>query len=126
MALLLSPWTWLVLLLALLGSHGTAYHYGWSHATNRYAAEKFAAVEVTRKKEARQAKADQLIEEDYEEVRETVRTVYVTIKEKADENIEKNPGYAECGLDDDGLRLYNARPDTFDPYPATVINGEVP
>ena len=124
MALLLSPWTWLVLLLTLAGTHSTAYHYGWQHAKNHYAAEKLAAIDLARKEEARQAKAEKVIEKDYEEVREKVRTVYVTIKEKADENIEKNRGYADCSLDDDGLQLYNARPDKT--TASTGINSKVP
>lgn len=126
MAILLSPWTWLVLLLTLSGTHGAAYHHGWKHATNHYAAAKLAAIEVARQEEARQAKAGQVIEEEYEEVREVVRTVYVTIKEKADENIAKNPDYSECSLDADGLRLYNARPNTYNTAPGTSIDSKVP
>ena len=41
--------------------------------------------------------------------RETIRVVYRTIKEKADENVKSNAAaYAACSLDADGLRQWNA------------------
>lgn len=44
-----------------------------------------------------------------EVVREKIRVVYVKIKNKALDNVDKNTDkYADCGLDDDGLRIWNA------------------
>ncbi|HEU0283265.1 MAG TPA: hypothetical protein VFQ99_05735 [Gallionella sp.] len=44
-----------------------------------------------------------------EVIRERIRVVYRTIKVEAENNVEKNAVvYADCGLDADGLRLWNA------------------
>lgn len=44
-----------------------------------------------------------------EVVREKIRVVYRTIKVEAENNVEKNAVvYADCGLDANGLRLWNA------------------
>lgn len=55
-----------------------------------------------------------------EESRERIRVVYRTIKEKVDENVKNNPAVNTCGLDADGLFLWNA---ANAGYPATV-SGE--
>jgi hypothetical protein len=54
-----------------------------------------------------------------EESRERIRVVYRTIREKVDENVKNNPA-VNCGLDADGLFLWNA---ANAGYPATV-SGE--
>ncbi len=112
MALLFSPWFWLAVLLSAGSIFGTGYYYGGKHTLTHEKTKQLEAEHRVRKIEVAQAKIDQKTAQEYEVVREKVRTVYVTVKEKANENIDNNPGYAECGLDADGLRLYNAKPGT--------------
>lgn len=68
-----------------------------------------------------QAAADHQAQAGFERVRESVRTVYIKVKEKANENIEYNPRYDHCSLDADGLRLYNARPTSTSSSPAPSL-----
>lgn len=105
-----SPWFWLALLIMGLVIFGKGYDTGARQARDHAAAEQLIAVQEARLDAIKQAKADQQTAKDYEKAREKVRTVYVNIKEKAHENIENNANYAECGLDPDGLQLYNAHP----------------
>lgn len=113
----LSPYFWLAALIAALVIFGTGYDLGDKHAQNKAAAEQLQAVAEAREQAAKLAQADQQTAQNYETAREKVRTVYVTIKEKANANIQKNPGYGHCSLDDDGLRLYNSRPAATAPAP---------
>lgn len=123
--MILSPYFWLAVLLAALTIFGTGYHNGYQHANDHAEALKLQAVAKAQKQAEKQAKRDQQIAQNYETARETVRTVYVTIKEKAHANIEKNPDYDSCQLDADGLRLYNHRPDNGTPA-AAVTDGTLP
>lgn len=120
-----SPYFWLGLLIAFLVVFGSGYDLGAKHARNKAAAEQLEAVSEARINAIEQAKADQQTAQNYETTRETVRTVYIKIKEQAHENIEKHPEYADCGLNADGLRLYNNRP--ADPAPAASgADGTLP
>lgn len=105
-----SPWFWLALLIMALVIFGKGYDVGARHAREHAAAEQLEAVAHAREQAAEIAKADLQTAQNYEAARETVRTVYVKVKEKANANITKNPGYADCSLDADGLRLYNSHP----------------
>lgn len=105
-----SPWFWLALLIMALVIFGKGYDVGARHAREHAAAEQLEAVAQAHEQAAEIAKADLQTAQNYETARETVRTVYVKVKEKANANITKNPGYADCGLDADGLRLYNSHP----------------
>lgn len=105
-----SPYFWLGLLIAFLIIFGKGYDTGARHAREHAAAEQLEAVAQARIEAIEQAKADQQTAENFEVARENVRTVYIKVKEKALENIEKHPDYAACGLDADGLRLYNHNP----------------
>lgn len=115
--MILSPYFWLAALLAALVFFGIGYHNGYKHATNHAEALQLQAVEKATEAALAQAKRDQQTAQKYETTRETIRTVYVKVKEKVHENVAKNPNYAECSLDADGLRLYNERP--ADAPPAT-------
>lgn len=122
--MILNPYFLLGLLVAFLITFGTGYHNGYKHANDHSEALKLQAVAKAQQQAESQAKRDQQTAQNYETARETVRTVYVNIKEKAHENIEKHPDYADCGLDADGLRLYNHNPNTGAP-PATGLDGHV-
>lgn len=113
----LSPYFWLAALIAALVIFGTGYDLGDKHARNKAAAEQLEAVAEAREQATKQAQADQETAQNYETIREKVRTVYVTVKEKANANIKNNPDYDHCSLDDDGLRLYNSRPADTSPAP---------
>ncbi len=123
--MILNPYFLLGLLVAFLITFGAGYHNGYKHADDHAEALKLQAVNKALKQADEQAKRDQQTAQNYETARERVRTVYVTIKEKAHENIENHPDYADCGLDADGLRLYNHNPNTGTP-PATGLDGHVP
>ena len=108
--MILSPYFWLAVIISALAIFGTGYHNGYKHANDHAEALKLEAVTKARAEAIEQAKRDQQTAQKYETTRETVRTVFIKVKEKANENIVKNPGYAECGLDGDGLQLYNSHP----------------
>lgn len=112
MTILFSPWFWLALLISVLALTGTGFHYGYKYAKADTAKQEQAAQIIADKQAEKQAKDDRETEETFEEARETVRTVYIKVREKANENIVNNPDYHECGLDADGLRLYNTKPAT--------------
>lgn len=100
------------------------YNVGGKHMKNALQAEQADvlrnAIINTYQLAKEQAATDHETQASFETARETVRTVYVNVKEKAYENIERNPDYDHCSLDADGLRLYNARPNTSS-SPATGI-----
>lgn len=108
--MILSPYFWIAALIAAVTLFGTGYHSGYKHANDHSEALKLQAVAKAQEQAENQAKRDQQTAQSYETARETVRTVYVKIKENARANIENHPDYADCGLDADGLRLYNANP----------------
>lgn len=113
--MMLSPWFWIAVLVSAMSLFGGGYYLGDEHATNACAAEKLELTNEANQAAIEQASEDQQTAQQYEESREKVRTVYIKVKEKARENVNKNPTYDHCGLDDDGLRLYNSRPDAATP-----------
>jgi hypothetical protein len=123
--MILNPYFLLGLLLAFLITFGTGYHNGYQHANDHAEALELQAVAKAQKQAEKQARRDHQTAQNYETARETVRTVYVKIKEKAHANIEKHPDYADCGLDADGLRLYNHKPNARAPAGA-VTDGTLP
>jgi hypothetical protein len=120
-----SPWFWLTLLIAALVIFGKGYDTGSRHAREHAAAQQLEAVAEAKEQAAEQAETDQQTAENYEVARERVRTVFVKIKEQAHDNINKNPDYDQCGLDADGLRLYNSHPGGAE-NPASGADSAVP
>ena len=112
-----SPYFWIAAIIAALSLFGGGYYLGDKHATNACAAERLEVAIEQSEAAVEQAEEDQEIAKGYETTREVVRTVYVKVKEKARENIDKNPNYDNCSLDIDGLQLYNSRPATPPPSP---------
>ena len=124
--MILSRYFWLALIIMSLIIFGSGYDLGSKHARNNAAAEQLIAVAETREEAIERAKIDQKTAQNYEEKRETVRTIYVKAKEKAHENIENHPEYGNCGLDPDGLRLYNSHPGRAAPStssPDSAVSG---
>lgn len=123
--MILSPYFWIAVLLSALALFGTGYHNGYKHSNDHSEALKLQAVTKAAKKAKEQARIDQSIAQNYETKRETVRTVFIKIKEQANENIQNNSDYDNCGLDDIGLRIYNDHPRTAE-NPASGTNRQVP
>ena len=105
---LLNPWVLLGILLCVVGSYVAGYQVG--HEQESAACK----LRQTQAQQAGQAKADEItgkreqLAQGREIMREQIRVVYRTIKEKADENIQHNTGAYTCGLDADGLQQWNA------------------
>ncbi|MBY0474225.1 MAG: hypothetical protein K2Q13_04075 [Nitrosomonas sp.] len=106
----LSPYFWLGLLVVLLTTFGTGYYTGSKHTRNSIEADQLHAQLEAEDAAEEQAEKDNVTAQVFEKEREVIRTVYIKVKERVDENIDKNTGYSECGLDDDGLRIYNENP----------------
>ena len=108
---LFNPTFWLVELVIAAALLMSGYGFGQKTASSA------CAVAQAQAQQALQAKADETSErrekvaQSREVAREQIRVVYRTIKEKADENIKNNPEFNNCGLDADGLRLWNAAND---------------
>ena len=106
-----SPYFWLALLLGALAVGGSGYYYGDQHATNAAKAAQLVAVERAVAQANITARADAAGAAKSETQREKIRVVYRNVRERANADIDKNPGYGLCSFSADGLRLYNARPD---------------
>lgn len=117
--MILSRYFWLALIIMSLIIFGSGYDLGSKHARNNAAAEQLIAVAETREEAIERAKIDQKTAQNYETMRERIRTVYVKAKEKAHENIENHPEYDNCILDADGLQRYNSHPGRTAPSPAS-------
>lgn len=121
MTMLFSPWFWLGVLLGAASLLGVGYNQGYKAGKNGclddHASAFDAAIKEARTKAIEQAKAELQTTREFEAAREKVRTVYIKVKEQADANIDKNTDYGSCGLDADGLRLYNAKPAASVPNP---------
>lgn len=66
-------------------------------------AQQIAQVAVNKETARRDALGEQRVV-----TQEHIRVVYRTIREKADENVKNNLAVNDCGLDADGLRIWNA------------------
>lgn len=120
----MNPYLLLAVLIMGLVASAASYTLGSKHMKDAMKAEQADvlrnAIIDTYQLAKEQAAADHEAQASFENVRETVRTVYVKVKDKADENISHNNGYSDCSLDDDGLRLYNTRPSASSP-PDTAL-----
>lgn len=120
-----SPYFWLAVIALFLTVSGLSYEAGYKHATNAAKAATLETVSKSIEEAENQEQLDHKTAEQYEEKREVIRTVYVTVKEKARANIDQNPTYDQCGLDAAGLQLYNSRPGSAK-SPAGILDGEMP
>ena len=102
------PWRLLgglVMVLALfLGGYGLGNKQAKTSCVAGQVEAQRAAITQTAKEDVRR----EAIGAARETSREQIRVVYRTIKEKADEYVKKMPEFNACGLDTDGLRLWNA------------------
>lgn len=100
----LNPTFWLVLLIAAIVLFGSGY------AAGHKAASSACALRESHAQQAAQSKADEItvqreqVAQQRETSREQIRVVYRTLKEQTNET----PVNTDCGLDANGLRLWNA------------------
>lgn len=104
----LNPYFIIGLIAAFLMSNGTAYYYGGEHAENRIHAEQLEATNKAIVQADVQSAKDSEQIKFIEVEKEVIKNVYIKVRDQVNENIEKNTSYAECALDADGLRLFNA------------------
>ena len=104
---MLNPYVIIAVLVALIASHGTAYYYGGKHTEDAIKAQQLEATEKAIELAGVQAVQDNEIVKYVVVEKEKLNNVYIKVRDKVNENIEKNPDYAECALDADGLRLFN-------------------
>lgn len=106
-----NPWLILGVFVFLIGSHTWAFFEGKSFESNLIKAEQLEATNKSiEQAEVQEVKDNKVVQKEIV-IQEKIKIEYRYIREKANENITKNPSYAECGLDDDGLRLFNSSPD---------------
>ncbi|MDV6347460.1 hypothetical protein R2083_08025 [Nitrosomonas sp. Is35] len=103
-----NPWVILAAVIFLLVSHAWAFHEGKKIEANAIKAEQLEATNKAIEQAGAQAIADNKLSAKEIKVQEKIKIEYRYIREKANENIDKNTGYADCGLDDDGLRIFNS------------------
>ena len=104
-----APYRILALVLLLLAGIAFGYVQGISRESDRRDAQNLKQVRVEIKAASKESDRREAVGAAREVVREKIRVVYQTIREEVQNNVEKNAGaYAACGLDSDGLRLWNA------------------
>lgn len=102
-----NPWIILAAVIFLLVSHTWAFHEGKKIEANAIKAEQLESTNKAIEQANAQAVADNKLSAKEIKVQEKIKIEYRYIREKANENIEKNDGYADCGLDANGLQLFN-------------------
>jgi len=104
----MNPWLIIGIIVLFIGSNIFSFFKGEEVKENEIKAVQLEATEKAITKSNEQVKVDDHLVKTQIVIQEKIKVEYKYIKEKADENINKNPVYAECGLDDDGLRLFNS------------------
>ncbi len=104
----MNPWALLGILIAALALFGGGYKMGDHNATNACIAGQAKGVQAAQTAANTETDRREVIAAKREASHEEIRVIYKTIKEKSDENVKQNPAYNTCGLDADGLRVWNA------------------
>lgn len=117
-----NPWLILAAVAFLLVSHGWAFHEGKKIERNEINAEQLEATNKAIEEAEKQAIEDHQLVSEEVKVQEKIRIEYRYIREKSNANIDKNHSYAECGLDADGLRLFNAGATAQAPVTGKPVN----
>lgn len=105
---MINPYAILAFVVALFISHGYAYYIGGEHVENKIKAEQLEATNAAIVQADNQAFIDSNLSAKEVVIQEKIKIEYRYIREKANENIEKNSDYSECGLDADGLYIFNS------------------
>lgn len=98
----------LILLIPCTGLFLGGYILGKADAREDAQASQLAAVQRAINQAAYIAGQDAEVSAGQEQTRERIRTVYRTITREVEKNVAENPAYLRCGLDADGLCLWNA------------------
>lgn len=97
----------IALLITNAATGGISYYQGGKHATNAIRAEQLEYSIKSIEQANDQVIEDQEIIKAAEIDKQIIKTVYIKVRADADANINQNPSYDECGLDDVGLELFN-------------------
>lgn len=103
-----NPWLILAGIAFLAVSHGWAFIEGGKVKENQIKAEQLERTQEAIEHAEEQAVEDTKLVAEEVKVQEVIRIQYRYIREQVNANIDKNHNYAECGLDADGLRLFNS------------------
>lgn len=106
----LNPWVLLGLLVSLLAAFGSGFAVSKHYADTECVAGQVQAQRTEVVQAATEATRRETVGAARETSREQIRVVYRTIKEQADaiEHDSSNTDATGCGLDADGLRIWNA------------------
>lgn len=107
-----NPWLILAAVVFLLVSHTWAFQEGRKAESNEIKAEQLEATNKAIEQAKEQMISDNKLAGEAVMVQEKIKIEYRYIREKANENIDKNSFYADCSFDDDGLRIFNTSPGT--------------
>lgn len=109
--MMFNPYVISAAILFLVVSHGFVFYKGTEYANYKRDSQQLEATnKAIEQAEVQEVKDNKVIEKEIV-IQEKIKIEYRYIREKANENITKNPNYAECGLDDDGLRIFNSGTD---------------
>lgn len=108
MSLIPLPWRLLGALVIALALFGGGYKMGDRNAGNACIAGQASAQQAAQAAANRESARRETIGAARETSREQIRIIYKTIKEKTDDYVKKETLDPRCGLDADGLRLWNA------------------
>lgn len=110
MTSLLNPWILLGLLVALLAAFGSGFTVSKHYAETECASGQVQAERAAVSQAAAETTRRETIGAARETSREQIRVVYRTIREQANaiQVDSGSAGVADCGLDADGLRIWNA------------------
>lgn len=125
---LLNPWVLLGALLAALGSFGAGYWYGSGNAETQRVANEVRSQSAAVKEAATESARREGVSAARETSHEQIRTIYRVIKERAHELdvAASGIGAVGCGLDADGLQLWNAANSGTAPPLRSELNRGLP
>ena len=95
-------------------------YLGYTYATGQAAKNQIAGVKKDLKEAAIIATENATIEKKGVEKQAAVRAGFRTLAKEVIKYVDKNPGTAECGLDNDGLRLWIAANQGPKAHPASI------
>ena len=114
------PWRLVGELVIALALFFSGYGWGHKHAKTECVAGQVEAQQAAVAEAAKEDVRRETVGAAREASREQIRIVYKTIQEQALETVHNHPEFNDCGLDADGLRLWNAA----NTGEATPVSGE--
>ena len=105
---LLNPWVLLGALLAALGCFGAGYWLGRGDAKTQCVANEVRSQSAAITQADTESTRRERVGAARETSREQIRVIYKTLQVQASETLADHPELNACGLDADGLRIWNA------------------